>query len=383
MNNKVRVILVGALILIGINFIYSHVTTEKVSREVSPENQTYWKFKYYEDGQLPQIRCKSFTLYTVMTTCGFEKIAIDNTIYNMEQDGYRWKAFEMFFDHAVNFRILPRLQGLYRKSSEVEIWVGEKYKSCPRLVVMDTTYYSSSGIPVSNGTKINVDRQEEFYAVGNFVNDKLVKEWKVTNRDQWWFRFYGPGEIKFRAMEKYFAMLITKEVGEQMKVSYGASGQTKEKYMPAYYLKAGETTKTPFYLDSGDVVFFPSNINQRLEFSTGGGWRRMTSNFEGNFYRATSDGFLQIKANEATTIWQLSITHKQKWDLQLQGGQSKRINIAPGDIIQSYSRERYFVGNQVMDRDVSYTHTGQNYLEFKGGVSNSTIEVRVLSRRGY
>jgi hypothetical protein len=392
-DSKIRVFLIIVLIISGLIFFYLNYQSKK---KPQPE-KTYWRFKIKEDGLAPTFRCKANIFYTFKSQHGFQYVYAYRNKCHISTE---IKSFSISFPEETTLNFTCKVDGVWFKTGDLEIWEGEK--RWPVLILVTKYRYSNGGykLNVKKGMRLNMPKQKEWYYLGYFKNDRLVDEAKTSNDSNYYFRFWDKYELKFKAVEFPFLIEFTSEpFMEKCTVKYGHHNREfMEKIVgDAYFIKPGEVIKTSFWLDKGDKVkVYDGDYRNVLKWSVGNGsWRKKWIQCRYWGYdckkqyhiinNSTNAGYLKLKAIKHCAINGFTIYHNKKWQFKLGPEQTEKIKIYPGDIIKSESSSRYYVDGHLLKGGYIYTHTQdqERFLKFKGSYDSPWIKVWVVSRRDY
>jgi hypothetical protein len=395
-DSRFRIAIVLFLILGAIGFFYLHY-----KKAAKPEpRKTYWSFKIKPNKPPPHFFCEANQAYLFYSNYGFSSISINGTKYQSNLSR-KTKSFYISFEKDRKVFLDCYEGGHIFKSGRLVIRAIKDLKY-PRLIWFRKDSYTKPLFKVSKGMRLDLPKLPECFYLGYFKNgfkdhEQLLKIDYPYNRPKH-LRFWDSYDIRFKASEVPFLMTIDGEpYFEPLELTYGQyqayrgghGGRIKKKtFQQAYYLKPKEVIKTPFYLDEGDVVTIGyKTICPKIECSTDGRiWLKPSGIYEQVWkYRAKKTGYLRIRAKEYCSITSIVLSHNKTWQLNLKPGQSKRIEMAPGDILDSRSRSRYYVNGQILEPKVRNIHRANKKMsiEFKGSVNPRLIYVRVFSRRGY
>lgn len=378
MNKNYRIAIIIIFILTGCGFLYLHYNYHPRKNE-----KIHWTYKIKPDEQIPHFLCKANKIYTFTSKSGISSIIIDNKKHYLGEN-----SFIIFFEKDTALDIDTYLDGIWFKRGYLEIWEGKKGFNYPRLIYLSVDKYSDTLFKVSKGMVYNIPEHRELFYLGQFKKGHKKFETLMKNNGGEYFRFWGNYEVKFRAAEVPFFIILKGEPWfENLTIKYGGgrnNGWQQTKTFPkAYYLKLGDVIKTPFYLDEGDQVEFiiEGGDESKILCSTNGvDWEEIYEN-----YTADKTGYLRIKTINQSIINKISITHNKTWELNLQPGEYKKIKMLDDDLFMIYSETRFYVDGQILESGEYFTFAGYNnrYLEIKASVDPRPINIWVVSRKGY
>ena len=284
------------------------------------------------------------------------------------------------------------MSGIWSKTGHIDI-NENAIPNTPRLLYLTTDQYNDFYLNVSKGQRLDFFKQKELVYVGYFKNGQVVKKELVKKAHETISRFWDDFKIRFRAAEIPFVFLITestKPYFEELKIQSIANTveHFNSKLPRALFMEAGESKKTPVWLDKGDLIqcslYDPLGRhyhNKILTLFTGKTRFKKGS----DWLYADQDGFVTVKAKKRCAITNIKITRNKKWKLKLKPGQTEKIKVYKGDVIRASSSSRYFVNGEIMEPNHILTLQKQlgdaSDMEFKASVDPSPIRVWVQARR--
>lgn len=390
-KNYPRKVPIAIFISLGILFTLFHFKILQLPKNLFPNKEvTKWKFKVKKNRPMPNFLCKASTYYKFVATGDINEITIDGISYNTPH----YIGFFTSFPCDTSIHLAFQLDGIFVKSGYVNI-SKELNAGYPRMLYLQTEEYSSFYVEVSKCMRIDLPEQRELYYLAVFENGNLAREQLMMNNQNYSLRFYNSSQLKFKAAEIDFPLIIAQNpYFEEMELSYGNKYKRQDVVLKkSFYLNTGDIVITKFWLDKGDWVNFP-NINSpekiycRID-TKNSRWKelgvRENYYFYQRMYEADKSGYLALKAASQIPITKIEIEHKKKWSLPLKNGEIYKIPVYRDDVYLLSSKSRFYFYDQLLNANVTYTYKSpaDGHIKLMGSIIPDSIEVKVVSRRGY
>lgn len=160
--------------------------------------------------------------------------------------------------------------------------------------------------------------------------------------------------------------------------------------LPAPFMTDAEEYKSPFWVDSGDVISI-DNINSKFLVSTNGqDWENLSYR---NNVIFSEPGFVIFKSIDSNILSDIDITHKKNWTFELSANAEfpTRIQVNSGDCLKfcpggcsSNRGERYYLNGNLMPREAeTQCFNADENLVFAGSIKDTSLDISVVSRQGY
>jgi len=259
-----------------------------------------------------------------------------------------------------------------------------------REVKLTVNQFSELTIKVNKGMRLGIPNNyyDELFKIAYFQNNSLVYEKLVTHAGGIpppWYLFYffwDNYDLKLKSAEVPHTLIFRYNLRkEKLALNYDIIGD-------AYFMEKGETVTTKIYLDERDRFEIEGITFNSIDLDSYAG-----RDFIADYNRKESldafrndMGYLQINAKRRIIVNKIKL-ERITYDLSLNLQQNKvyQMKVYKGDIIKTESGVRYYVNNQIMDKNKGNIHNIDNdgYLELKGSYGAEQINLRVLKRKGY
>lgn len=252
--------------------------------------------------------------------------------------------------------------------------------------------YSELKVIVKKGMRLEMPNGyfKELFKICYFKNNIMVNEMLVDNDNSHWssrpgilfYYFWDNYDLKLKAAEVPHTLnFIFKLEKDKLELNNSVIGD-------AYFIEKGESVITNIYLDEKDRFYLKGFSFASTAFNAERNYFGINPMNPKDCYSVFRNemGYLQINAKKRIIVEGIKL-ERITYYLSLKLPQNKvyQMKVYKGDVIKTDSGSRYYVNNEIMDKDRGNIHNidYDGYLQIKGSYGNEDINLRVLKRKGY